>query len=155
MESIIILLFVIALAEIGRLSLSFWPVSRKQHFKNKLEGVGKMIWDLEFKLFKVREIREDMRREYDNSKSKLSILQEQIKNWPKDKDEGDRKRLEDDEVRLTKKIEDYERQLEGLDIECNGAAPSAQAPNGIQGISQQIDSLQELKGMLKEWIKNL
>mgnify|MGYP001574832216 CR=1 FL=1 len=111
-----------------------------------------MIWDLEFKVFKTREIREDVRREYDQSKSRLSILEEQITNWPKDKDEGDRKRLEDQVVLLKRDVERFEAQMKQLDLEVNGAKPSMEYPDGVQGINHQIDSLQELKGMLKEWL---
>ena len=152
---VIILLAIIAVAEVMRLVLTFKPVSRKQHFKQKLAGVGKMIWDLDFKVFKTREIREDVRREYDQQKARLSTLEEQIKNWPKDKDEGDRKRLEDQVVLINRDIQRFEAQLKQLDLEVSGANPNNEYPDGVQGINHQIDSLQELKVMLKEWIRGL
>src|SRR3990167_1339859 len=152
---ILILLSVITLVEILRLIIPHWPVSEKRHFKQKLEGVKKMVWDLNFKIFKTREIREDIRVLYDNNKSRLFNLEKQITEWPKKKSEEDKKRIEDEIVRLKKDIERNEDQLRALDTEVSGAQPSNQYPEGVQGISQQVDSLQELKQMLKDWIKTL
>ena len=151
----ITLLGIIALAEVLRLVVTYRPVSKKQHFKQKFEGVTKMIWDLEFKAFKTREIREDVRREYDQSKARLSAIEEQIIIWPKDKDEGDRKRLEDKVVLQKRDVERFEAQMKQLDLEVNGAKPTVDYPDGVQGINHQVDSLQELKGMLEEWIQQM
>ena len=154
MEIIILLLASIAMSDILRLLLTHWPISKKIHFKQKLAGVQKMVWDLEFKTFKTREIREDVRKEYDQSKSRLSILEEEIKNWPADKDPGDKAKLEDKVVLLKRDVGRFEAQLKQLDLECNGSKPTNEYPDGIQGINHQIDSLQELKLMIQEWIKN-
>lgn len=152
---IILLLCLIASLELLRVGLPYWPVSKKSHFKQKRGGVEKMIWDLEFKIFKTREIREDVRKEYDQAKSRLSILQEQIDNWPPDKDEGDKKVLEDKLVLLKRDIERFEAQLKSLDLEVEGSVPTKDYPDGVQGIKHQIDSLRELKLMLRDWIKDL
>ena len=40
-----------------------------------------------------------------------------------------------------------------LDNEVSGAKPTNENPEGVMGINQQIDSYMELKGMLKDWIK--
>ena len=150
-----ILLGIIALSEITRLIFTHWPVSKKRHFKLKLKGVEKMIYDLEFKTFKTREIREDVRREYDQSKARLSVVEEEIKNWPADKDQGDKARLVDKTDLLKRDIERFEAQLKALDLEVSGSKPTKDYPDGVQGINHQIDSLQELKIMLKEWLKNI
>ena len=151
----LILLGIIALAEVMRLAMVYRPGSKSQHFKQKLEGVTKMIWDLEFKSFKTREIREDVRKEYDQSKARLLALEEQIAAWPVDKDEGDRKRLEDRVVLQKRDIERFEAQMKQLDLEVSGSKPTVDYPDGVQGVNNQIDSLQELKGMLKEWLRGL
>ena len=152
---VIILLGIIALSEITRLILTHWPISQKGHFKQKYRGVEKMIWDLGFKIFKTREIREDVRKEYDNSKNRLVIIEEEIKNWPQEKDQGDKARLEDKVILLKRDVERFEAQLKALDLEINGSKPTNEYPDGVQGINHQIDSLQELKIMVKEWIKSL
>lgn len=150
-----LLLGLIVVLEATRLYLTHRAVTQKNHFKQKLDGVGKMIWDLDFKKYKTREIREDIRKLYDNAKSRKYGLEEQIKNWPADKDAGDKARLEDEVVRLTKDIERNEAQLKDLDMQVEGAKPSPQYPDGVSGINDQIDSLMELKQMLKDWTKTL
>ena len=152
---IILLLGFIGIIESIRLFMLVLPVSEKKHFKQKLKGVEKMIWDLNFKVFKTREIKEDVRKGYDKKKAKLFGLEEQIKNWPKDKDEADRKRLEDEITRINQGIERGEQQMKMLDMEIDGAQPSEQYPEGVQGISQQVDGLMELRQMLKDWLRTL
>ena len=112
-----------------------------------------MIEDLSFKRFKTREIREEIRVEYDNLKSKLSILETQIK-AQKDSptmEKGEIARLDDQKVLLDRDIERYLKQMKGLDLEVEGSRPTAEYPDGVQGINQQLDSLRELIGMLEDY----
>ena len=127
---------------------------QKKYFKDKLDGVKKMMWDLEFKRYKIREIREEIRAEYDGLKSKLSVLDEQIKS-EKDKptmEKGEIARLDDKKEILEKDIERYKKQMEGLDLEISGSKPTKDVPEGHQGINQQIDAVRELEGMVKDYI---
>lgn len=121
-----------------------------------------MILDNEFKRFKTAEIREEIRQAYDNEKAKLhgvetTISMERGKNAD-DKSklaDGDIARLDDEVVRIKKSIEGYENQMRNLDIEVNGASKSNDFPDGYQGINQLLESLRELVGMLKDYIKRL
>lgn len=155
MKIITILLLIIAISEISRLLLTHWPKNKRGYFKSKIEGVEKMIYDLEFKRFKTKEIREEIRVEYDNMKSRLHTLDEQIKSWPADKEEGDRKKLEDNRIIVERDIDRFEKQIKGLDLEVEGSRPTNDYPDGVEGINDQIDSLQELIGMLKDWIRRV
>lgn len=150
-----ILLGIIAVSEITRLLMTHWPQSKKSHFKGKLDATTKMVYDLEFKKFKTQEIREDVRREYDAMKARIDTLDAQIKGWPKDRSIDERKRLEDDKVRAERDVARFEQQMVGLDAEIDGIKPSKDYPDGVAGISHQIDSLRELQSMLKSWIKSL
>ena len=125
------------------------------HFYQKKEGVQKMVFDLEFKRFKTKEIREDVRKEYDNHKQRIFNLEEQIKTWPLDKDQGDKARLEDEVLRLNENVKRYEAQMKQLDDEVEGRKPSQEDHDGVTGINEQIDSLKELEGMLDDWIKRI
>lgn len=149
------LLTVIAILEASRLYLSHRKTGKKSHFKQKLEGVEKMVWDLEFKAFKTREIREGVRQEYDLMNQRIDSIKKQIENWPKDSDEGEKKRTEDKLVICQRDADRLKGQLKALDEEVDGAKPSAENPNGAIGINHNIDSLAELSGMLKSWIKSL
>ena len=150
-----ILLALILLAEVTRLVLTHLPTSKRQHFKQKLAGTQKMIWDLEFKVFKTREVREDIRKEYDQMKARIHNLEQQITQFPKEKDPAEKARLEDDKVRAEANRDRYERQMKMIDNEIDGLKPSSENPDGATGIMEQIDSLQELKGMLTDWLKRI
>lgn len=148
-----LLLAIIALCEITRLVLTHKKSSKRKHFQQKLEGVQKMIWDLEFKSFKTREIREDIRKEYDTAKSRIDSFIKQIETWTGD--EAERKGVEDKKVRCERDVIRFEAQMKQLDEEVNGAKPSAENHDGVNGIVQQIDSLRELVEMLKDHIKSI
>lgn len=145
------LLGAILICEILRMLLVHRRFTKKRHFKDKLQGVERMIYDLEFKKFKTNEIREGVRMEYDNQKSKLHVLEERTKNFTGE--EGDKKRLEDQVMLLKRDMERFEAQMKQLDLDVHGSKPTVEYPDGVQGINHQIDSLQELKVMLKDWVK--
>ena len=127
---------------------------KKKYLKDKLRGVEKMIVDLEFKRFKVGEMREDLRKEYDNLQSKLDVLNSQITSQ-KDKptmEKGDIARLDDQKVIIDRDIVRLKEQMDYLQVEVVGAKPTAENHEGVQGVNQQLDALRELKIMIKEYI---
>ena len=130
---------------------------QKKHFKDKLQGVQRMIWDLEFKKAKTQSIREDIRVEFDNLKGKLNTLETQIETQKKTPtmEAGDIARLDDNKVLLDKDIERLLGQMKGLDLEVSGSKKTSEYPDGVQGIDQQLDALRELQLMLKAYIKEL
>lgn len=154
MEYIIIgLLVVIALSEVTRLVLTHKKATKKSHFKNKLQGTRKMRYDMEFKLFKTQEIREELRKEFDFMGSRVAAIEDNIKNFKGPKDE---KAGIEDKLEIAKR--DYDRlkgQMQNLDIEMFGAKPSAERPDGHIGIKEQIESMLELEDMLEEWIQKI
>jgi len=130
-----------------------------RYFSRKLKGVKSMILDLEFKRFKTREIREEVRQTYDTSKAKLLSLETTIKQ-EKDKQgkgmaEGDIARLEDETVRLKRDIERYAAQIKAMDIDVEGSRETNEYPDGVAGVNQQLESLHELEGMLKDYCRAL
>lgn len=131
--------------------------THKDYFKKKLKGIQAMIWDLEFKRYKTFYVREQIRQEYDNLRSRLEILKTQIAS-EKDKPtmpEGDMKRLEDDEIRMNKDIERKLAQMNSLDIEVNGSKPTAELPEGHQGLNDTLEALRELTQVTKKYINEL
>ena len=129
---------------------------KRQYFKEKYEAVQKMIWDMEFKRSKTRMIREEVRTEYDITKSKLEVLNNQIK-AQKEKPtmpEGEIARLDDEKVRIERDIKRYEEQMKNLDLEIDGSKPTAELPDGAIGINHQLDSLRELLIMVRDYYKN-
>ena len=130
---------------------------QKRHFKKKLVGVQAMIWDLLFKRAKTQSIREDIRVEFDNLKSKLNVLETQIETQKKTPtmEAGDIARLDDQKVLLDKDIERLLGQMKALDLEVEGSGKTNEYPDGVQGLNQQIDALRELQIMLREYIKQI
>ena len=156
-STVIGLLAIIAVSEVVRLVLTHKPTTKKEHFKQKLEGTEKMVWDLEFKIFKTREIREDIRQEYDFMKHRVIGFEERLKVWDvsKDGNEEEKKKHEDQKVLAERDMNRLEAQLKQLDIEISGSKPTNEYPDGVTGITQQIDSLKELQGMVKDWLKKI
>ena len=152
---IIILLALIASCEIMRLVLTHRKTSKKAHFKQKLDGTEKMIWDLEFKVFKTREVREDVRQEYDYMIQRIGNLKNQFENFPATGDLAEKARITDQIILAERDRDRFLEQIKMIDLEIEGSKPTAELPDGASGIVNQIESLRELLTMLKDWIKKL
>ena len=153
MTLIIWLVAIIAFCEAMRLWYIYKPFTRKAHFKAKLKATRQMRWDLDFKVFKTKEIREGVREQYDNAKHRLFNLEKQRDAIEAGKPERDP--LQKDIDTLTEDTKRYEGQIKSLDIEVAGAVPGPEFPEGVIGLNDQIDSLRELETMLKEHIATL
>ena len=152
---IVALLLVIAVSEIYRTYLGMKPRSKKEHFKGKLHATRSMIWDLQFKVFKTREVREGIRQEYDYLQSQLQNINLKIEAGPGDGDVGEFNRLADQKELMERDAARFLAQMKHLDLEVEGERPSKDNPEGHEGITMQIDSLRELEIMLKDWIKEV
>lgn len=137
-----------------------------KYFKHKLMGAQKMIWDFEFKKEKTLMIREEVRREYDGVRAKVSILEERMKSFPaldpekngedkKEKWSDEQRGVDDEKIRLLQTKERFEAQMKQMDLDVHGSKPTNEYPDGVDGIDQQLESLRELQGMLKEYIKKI
>lgn len=155
MEIVIALLAVIAASELYLSYLSIRKPSKKRYFNGKLQGTRQMKWDLEFKVFKTREIREEIRQQYDQMLSRIEGYKQQLENWPAEQPEEEKKRVEDLKVLAERDAERYMKQMQMLDAEVDGLKPTSDNPAGQVGVSEQIDSLHEVESMLKDYLKTL
>jgi hypothetical protein len=123
---------------------------QQKWFRTKLVGVQKTIWDLEFKRFKTREIREEIRVEYDQMRARIAPLEQALAIAATEEEKAEataaKEAVEGDASRFL-------AQMKGLDLEIAGSGPTGDYPDGVQGINQQLDALRELQGMIKEYIK--
>jgi hypothetical protein len=119
-----------------------------RYLVGKHQAVEKMILDLQFKRYKTREVREEIRAQYDSHQARLASVLDRLK---LELSKEDKAALEDQKVLLERDSERYKKQIDALDIEVNGAAPSNDFPEGVQGINSQIESLEELKLMLRDY----
>jgi predicted nucleic acid-binding Zn-ribbon protein len=125
---------------------------QQKYFKAKLSGVQKTIWDLEFKRFKTREIREEIRVEYDQMRARLAPLEDAL---TKTKDKKELAALTEQKAAVESDANRFMAQMKHLDAEVAGSGVTEQYPDGLQGINQQLDALRELQQMIKEYIKIL
>lgn len=128
-----------------------------RYFRKKIKAVQATILDLEFKRFKTLEIREEVRQTYDQAKSKLAVLNEEIKKQAEKPtmEKGEIARLDDQRVLLERDVKRYEDQILALDVEVYGSNKTNEYPDGHQGINQQLDAFHELLGMIKSYMNNL
>lgn len=153
-----LLLGAILLCELIRLYFSYGNTGKRRHFKNRLAASKQMMWDLEFKIAKTKQMREGIRVEYDAAKSRHFNIEEQFK---EEKTSGatipeeQRKQLVDQKTVLERDIPRLEQALLQLDAEIEGVKPSAENPHGSAGVQNQIDQLRELHGMLEDHIKSV
>lgn len=61
-----------------------------------------------------------------------------------------------DEVeRMTVDKDRYEAQMKAMDIDVHGSQKTNEMPDGYDGIDQQLESLRELLGMIKQYIQKI
>lgn len=153
MDIATIALIVIAVVSVVGLRLVTKGTTKKRHFEKKRDGVDSMIADLEFKVFKTLEVREEMREEYDALSARIHSHEAQIKDFKGKKE--DKATIEDTLARTKVEKDRIEGQIRGLDLEVNGSKPTNEIPDGYTGIYTQIDSMRELRGMLTSWISKV
>jgi hypothetical protein len=143
----------IAFCELYRLYYIFRPAprSKRAHFMAKKKATREMRWDLEFKIFKTREIRDDVRAQYDNAKAMAYNLDKQLEAIEAGAPE--REELQKQLDMLNADASRYEGQMRMLDREVNGSKPEDE--EGVIGILEQIESLRELEKMLGDYIQEI
>lgn len=116
-----------------------------------------MIWDLEFKRDKSLMVREEIRREYDGTQTKLDLVLNQIKGLPEDRAgwTDQQKQLDDQKVILERDSETLRNQMKGIDLDVHGSKKTNEFPDGLDGIDQQLEALRQLQSILREFIKTL
>lgn len=157
----------------------------KSYFLHKYGEVQYMIWDLDFKRFKTLELREEMRKMYDDLANKSSIVLNTLKAQLKDPknpcakhdvekgilkdvkqkcscvyidghmEVGEIERLYDQKVLYERDQERYLAQMKEFDLQVQGCLPNQEYQEGVRGINQEIDALIELMAMIKSYIKTV
>lgn len=114
-----------------------------------------MTWDWEFKKFKLQHTREEKRRMFDGLKSQLQNLEALIKAQAENPtmEKGEIARLDDDKVLLEREIERALEGVKAIDAEIDGLPPSHEYPDGVSGVTQQMDALQELRGLYEQFME--
>ena len=154
-----IIITLLAIFVLNTLWIRYKPFSKKAYFKKQYKDLDVQIADLEFKRFKTKEGREEIRQFYTDLKAKLEALKEQMKlqdkmsnEDPKKLSKDERNRLDDDQVRLelqTKRTEQGRGEGDGGDYIMN----LKDFDQMLNTANSQLDQLRSLKGLVKEYIK--
>lgn len=124
--------------------------AEKKHFKEKIKYMDVQIWNLEFTRFQISQIRESIRQEYDQLRSRKEAINSTLK-------------TEKDEVKITEmkdqleKVENGEKvmlqQMQDKDIQVNGCKECEQFPDGVQGLNEQIEVARMTQQLYKDYLK--
>ena len=150
MEIIITLLAIIAGSELIRFYLTHKQPSRKAHFKAKLKGTKRMVWDLEFKIFKLLEMKEDLIKEFDFMNSKIDTLNKKIE---AEKDKEVKANLKDQLELAQIDANNLEGQMQGIDLQVYGTKKSEQYPEGVMGTTEELENLEAFIGLIEDYVK--
>ena len=131
---------------------------RYRYWRRKIKAMEKMIEDEQFSRYKTIELKEEVRQEYDQEQSRLSLLDGRIKD--KDKTikeigEGEYARLEDEKARGEVKINKLKEEMDTLTQKVEGSKPTNEHPAGVIGNNQTIEKLHDLINYVKIYIGDL
>lgn len=127
---------------------------KKQHFKKKLEGVQKRIWDIEFLRSEYKETREGFRVEYDRLKELQDAANVRIA-AEKEKEDPDKtiiEQLEKLKERYDPDMQQLKKQMDTMDKLIEGPA---QEGSPQQPLNTTIDGLRSVMVRLKDLIKKI
>lgn len=137
--------------------------SKKRFFRKKIDQVEKMVWDLEFKLFKLREMREERRMARDRAVETVQALDNEL---PKDLKQETKDALLKERAEHQKHKDKIEKDLVVLDVRINGIGllegkpddyvneiAAKLEPGEYNGVLNQIEAGKELVKMYREYIR--
>lgn len=125
-------------------------ISKKQFFKEKLEGTEKAIWEQEYKIVKAKQLREEVRQDRDRFKeqeAKLTVLLKEAKG-------KDAQTFSEELDKIKVEVKKYEAQMQMVDDQINGIPAQGDNP-GEDGILDLMAVLTKRKESLKDYIKSL
>lgn len=141
--------------------LCFYPLLRKrfvnnkkQHFKNKLQEVSRMLYDAEYLKDEYKHIREGARAEYDRLRELQDAANVRISS-EKQKEDPDKTIIEQMErlkERYAPDMEQFKQQMTQMDLLIEGPAPVEQKNKPI---NETLDNLRAVIANLKKIIKKL
>lgn len=126
--------------------------AKKSFFKKKLVDCQKVIWELEFKIAKSRQLREGIRQDREFAVENVAQIEARLKQ--KDISKEEKEQLETSLAIHKDNVQRYERQITMVDNEINGIPANGEDP-GQEGIKDRIAGYAELREMYKSYLKTL
>ena len=125
---------------------------KKAHFVQKLVAVERTIWDLEFKIAKSRQVREGVRQDRERALQGIEAISAQLNGTVSTEE---KEKMETEKANMVDMATRFEKQMQMIDTEINGQAPTEDMPQGVQGIMEQIAGFVSLKEMYTDYIKTI
>jgi seryl-tRNA synthetase len=123
-----------------------WLNPKRGYFEQMLEDATTVIWDLEFKKYTAMNEREVIRQQYDQAVDAVG----RIKSLPK---ERQTKETKAELTAIRNRIKDLEKDMEAVEATIVGGPPTAELPNGAQGIDNKlldwVNRRETIKGFIK------
>lgn len=124
--------------------------SRKYRlFVRKMRAAQESIWDIEFKLYKARQLREESRLGRDRANDALYKVAASLK-----APGADVKKLEEEKTKLEAEVKGYEAQIDLVDIQIKGIHGSDQYEDQ-NGIIETLEGLASLREQYKDFASKI
>ena len=121
---------------------------KKRHFKAIKADAERLLWEGEFAKFQVLKMREQLRRQYDQTQQALEAIAARVKADPKNK------KAEEDKLTIEKQADGLKDQLDAIDTRINGGPPCALIPNGVEvGMDEDLQNKADRIASVDEFIK--
>lgn len=143
-------------------------MTKKKHFRKSVERIQCKIWDVEFLLFKLKKMREEIRVQYDavkENKSKLIFNKELVENLGMEGaknviDRGPDIGMKVDKTKKAVFTEDESKFIENISLQAKGMDTDLEQlekqmeslDNEMSKIEDNLEGFYSLLKMLKEYI---
>lgn len=124
------------------------PVTKKRHFKSRMEQTTRSVWDMEFRRAQLKEMREDIRHQYDRTNENVQGAQARLETEKsKPKDQRDVKLME----QLENTVEKYGPDLEHLKTQLEGLSNEIENQDNPESLTQKIEALRTVNEMMERY----
>lgn len=120
-------------------------------FAKKIRDVQNSMWELEFKIHKARQMREDARLRRDRAVEAIHQINKQLET---EKDKDKIQQLNTDKQQNEAFQKSYESQMRMIDEQIQGVEETPDSPSQV-GLNETLKGLAELRQMYKDYIKTI
>lgn len=120
-------------------------------FAKKIRDVQNSMWELEFKIHKARQMREDSRLRRDRAVESVHQINKELTGVT-DKDKI--QQLTTEKAGQEALVKSYESQMRMIDEQIQGVEGTDETPAQV-GLNETLKGLAELRQMYKEYIKTI
>lgn len=125
--------------------------TKKRYFKKIGKEVQRLIWEKELSKFTQLQKREIIRQQYDSSVQALASIKARIDGTPAT--ETIPEELKSQKEQIEKAVALLKASIDGIDETINGTEPTEANPNGVKGLTAELQDWVNRKETIKAFIK--